>query len=297
MVDREIIVKTFDSILLKCSPSDNIRKIGKNVNVAEYTNDKNETVTRYDYGDGISVEVTNAVKHISEVGSDYEYDVETPVFTSINFNGKEYPILSKHGERDDGTDSFFNYQKDEILNRYGEDGWEFYKEYANNFATYKGWELNSILRGEHSVDDFTDDEDSISSIRFLVDNHDRFVDMEQHLSLDRDDFVSIRIMGDLHRNDSVGKKIVQDKGHTSTSVVGDVYHYDAYANPDDSWFVFTLNDKGSGVKGGYLGSAIDEGYGDDFEREVNYVPGQRFERLVIDDEHKFIIQRPLPLGE
>ena len=293
MVSKDIIEKTFNFIIdTKCSPSQKARNIGASVTETEKKLEDGTRVHTFQYEDGTSITIEYD-KPITVNDDGYVYEAETDRFAKVSHNGKEYELSYGDSNNDKSIDEFFQYQKDYIINNYGTDGWDFFCEYANQYGTSQGWHLNMILRGQKKATDITDEEGDFYISPFLWENHARFVEMEKNLPLDNEDLITVRLVSDLHRNDSIGKKVVSDKGHTSTSTTGQIDNYDTYGDPNNAWFVFTLNEKGSGVHGAYFGNAIREADGYDFEREVNYAPNQEFERVLIDEKNRFIIQKPI----
>lgn len=288
MIDENIIIKSINDAIIKCSPSAKARSIGASVVENTVSLDANTTLDTYTYENGYSVSIKHTIEHEEDYGGYGPVDFEINSIDSVSADGNTYNILN------DKSYDFFNYQKDQIISEYGQEGWDFFTKYSDLFGSSDGIMLNSMLRGESTHEDIIKEYGhEVNS--FLVDNHERFVNMEKNLSLDNESFVTTRVVDTLHRNDSIGKKIVQDKGHTSTSMNSDEDYYSTFANTHDCWKIFTVNEKGSGVKGAFLGNAINERtYDSDFEREVNYAPNQRFERIVMDEKNKIIIQKPLP---
>lgn len=293
MVSKDVISKSLSDAIFKCSPSAKARSIGASVKEKEYTNTDGVKVVEYIYEDGtvINRKLNKKVTVVEESG--YSFESETDMFDTLTYDGVEYHLSYGTSTDDKATDDFFKYQEDIIREKYGDDGWDFFSRYCNEYGTFQGWNLNSVLRGYRSMDDVTDKDGKFYISPFLLENHNRFVEMEKSLPLDRESFVSLRLVNKLHRNDSIGKKIVSDKGHISTSTIGELENYEVYGDYMNGWFVFTVNEKGSGVNGAYFGRGVkyDDGY--DWEREVNYVPNQKFERVLIDEENRFIIQKPI----
>ena len=288
---EEIISKSIVTVI-KCSPSDDARKLGASVTVNSSVDENGTRTDLLTYDDGTVIERLWGVPMTFERGDGTTYESEINMFASLTYNGKKYDLSYGDSDMDKTTDDFFRYQKDFIVKEYGEDGWDFFCKYSTEFGTYQGWNLNDVLRGKRKLSEVTDEDGDFYISPFLLENHDRFVEMEKTLPVN-EDFATVRIVDRLHRNDSIGKVVVSDKGHTSTSTIGELEHYETYGDYMNGWFIFTLNEKDRNIHGAYLGNAIKETDGYDFEREVNYAPNQEFERLLIDDENKFIIQRPI----
>ena len=271
MVSKDVISKSLSDAIFKCSPSAKARSVGASVKEKEYTDTDGAKVVEYTYEDGtiINMKLGKPITMVEDDG--YTYESETDIFDTLTYNG----VMEK-----------FEIAEYKIL------------------KTYKGKELEGVVckqvlypdqrESVICLADYVTDEDGKFYISpFLLENHNRFVEMEKSLPLDRESFVSLRLVNKLHRNDSIGKKIVSDKGHISTSTTGQIENYEVYGDYMNGWFVFTVNEKGSGARGAYFGRGIKYSDGYDWEREVNYVPNQKFERVLIDEENRFIIQKPI----
>ena len=276
MVNREVILKTITDAIIKCGASSSIRRIGSNYTITTSTLPniigstivgelKEEKIT---YKNGIAVTFTE---------SDY-YGENEFNFKSITIDGEEYEYLGHNSY------SFFDYQKQWIIDHYGESEWEFVSKYADYFASTDGMEVNYDLRHNNPLGDDN----------FLRREHDHFISIVKDLPCDKESSVNIRVVDSLHRNDGISKKIVSDKAHTSTSAGTHLQELmENFSNSYDAWKIITLVGKDSGAKGMFFGNSIKETTGFDWERELHFLPNQEFERLVIDEDNKIIIQKPI----
>lgn len=275
MVNRKHISKSIDDAIIKCASS-SIRRIGSNYTITTTTipdkvgetiigESKKETIT---YSNGVQV---------SFIEKDY-FDENEFDFQSITIDGQEHEYLGHNSY------SFFDYQKQWIIDHYGESEWDFVSKYADYFASTDGMEVNYDLRHNNPLG-----EDN-----FLRREHEHFLNIVRDCPCDRESSVSIRVVDSLHRNDGISKKIISDKAHTSTSVgtrLSDLI--DNFTSTSDAWKIITVVDKNSGAKGFFFGNGIKETTGFDWERELHFLPNQEFERLVIDEDNKIIIQKPI----
>ena len=292
-MDKSIILKSFDDAIVKCKNSSYLaRKIGNsvqhNLNFFDEKDGVKMDIETFTYDNGMSITLIHNLDY-QDYGDGKTYQEEWWDIGELNDNGVKYTML------DDQSYDFFEYQKDYIIKNYGKDGWDFFSKYANVYASYEGMNLNGFLRGVINKEDINNNDGEFYISDFLMDNHERFVDMLKNIPADNKSFMSCRVVSKLHNNDSISKKIVSDKGHTSTSLNENEDYYSTFADTDGCWKIFTIVNEGSGVNAGFLGSAIQDIDGYDWEREVNFAPDQKFERLVIDEENGIIIQKPIPI--
>lgn len=281
MVEEKIIFDIIEKSIIdtvKCNTSGTARKRGVG---AEFS--YNSDVNSYDivYPDGTLV----------------QYDDDDGL-VSVSIDGKKYDFPGKKDS--DYEYEMFEYMKQQLSNMEGILGYStmynFVRAYFDDFASYLGWAINGALR------DGTPLEDAHPRIHqwndILVDGHDAFVDLEHELRIDNEDYACIRLQSNMnHGNDSIDKKVISDKAHTCTTVGGDwtkqVINFTETMSAGDSWKVITVVDKGSGVTGLFAGNPLRDERGRDWEAEVNFAPKQKFERLLIDEENKIIIQKPV----
>lgn len=249
------------------------------------------------------------------------YDNGTEIYFNIrgDITHLTYPDLD-FDENYLGEDSydFFSDQKQKIIDFYndgenlevvgedwGENGYRDFVQYCDTFASWRGFDTNSYLRGLSSYEEF---KGSLEGDGFEIlwgrdgGLHDDFCELVANNDLSGyPDFFTLRKMNRLHDNDSEEKRIVWDKAHTSASVGMPNDDFETFVDDvDDSWSVITIHKKGNKAsKGVFMGNAINEaraggwrGDAPDWEKEVHYAPGQRFERLIFDKKSKLIVQVP-----
>lgn len=269
MVSKELINKTFTDIIAhKCGGSVKVRELGATARIFE-----SENYTTISYANGF--ELTFSKNRDSDFGTMEEFE-------SIYLgNGDVRRYL--------GNDSygFFDYQRDWIIDHYGIEEWEFVCKYSDMFASSDGMDLNTDLRDGNNLGDYN----------FLRREHDHYISIVKNVPCDNEDCVSLRVMDNLHDNDALNRRIVYDKAHTSSSMGMNMDEFGSFADVMDCWRVFTLVDKDSGATGLFYGNPLMEVNGFDWEKELHFLPKQRFERVLIDEENKIIIQRPQVKGK
>lgn len=227
-----------------------------------------------------------------EDGTEIQFDDRGNISHFRNSDGVEMDYLFARAY------DFFASQKDDIIDRYGQEGWDFLCEYTNIYATKMGIYMNSYLRGLISFDEFKSSVDNwwnhktYDDFGYLWDNHDRFVEMLSTIDLPTGNFYSVRVMNHVHDNDSLDKAIVWDKAHTNSTAGAEMYRLGVFADTEFGWKVITDFSGSHNAKGLFLGNSLREKRGKDWEMEVNFAPNQKFERVLVDEEHKIIVQRP-----
>lgn len=231
-----------------------------------------------DYPDGTNI--TFGGKHhdlesITIDGKTYNY-LKNESYNTFKKQGDYLDKLFKEGEfDDDGTPH--------QMNKY------VLEKFADKFASYDGMRLNENLRKGLGLP---------SDSNIDKKQYELFVDFEKNNTIDDTDYSTFRVQTNLHNNDSIDKKFVSDDAHLSTSVGANKDLLTSqFVHGDDTdgnyWQIFTVVDKGSGTKGAFLGNSLKNIRGGDYESEVNFAPKQRFERLLIDENNKVIIQKPV----
>ena len=229
---------------------------------------------------------------IYDDGTEIHFDEDGNISTFVNSDGVEMHYLF-----DDAYD-FFESQKEAIIDKYGNEGYDFLKKYSNMYASMEGIYMNRYLRGLISMDEFEElvrgfhNQKSDDDFGFLWGNHDRFVEMLSSMDLPNEAFYSVRVMDRLHDNDALNKAIVSDKAHVNSTAGADMDDLGIFADTLFGWKVITDFSGSSNVKGLFLGNPLMDKRGGDWEMEVNHAPGQKFERVLIDEEHRIIVQRP-----
>lgn len=277
MVSKDFILKSIENAIVdKCETSSKARKLGATAQVSY--EDGNRV---FEYEDGTTITFN------------YEGGL-----VDVVFNGKNHTYFG------DGCYDEFEYLKDELLTTetfrdylddstnpdYAND-WEFLKSYVDYFASWMGRDLNTTLRNGGELD---------KEGYFVERYHDWFVDLLRNHKIDHSDYATLRFTTRIHSNEDLDKKRVYDKAHVSTSVDGDEENkLDCFGNGDfdSSWKTVNLIEEDSGVTGLFIGTALSEGRNqdvdEDWEAEVNFAPKQKFDRVLIDEEHKIILQVPV----
>ena len=278
MVNIELINNAFNDVLgvsEKCGRATYSKERGSKVSVDEigYNDDLDMEVRILKYDNGV------------EVHMDDEYNI-------VSFTNEDGLTMDYMFDRDY---SFFESQKEEILKKFGTEDLYFFNSFIDKFASWRGFALNRYLRGLISKEQLKN-EISGSDYNFLVEQHDRFLKILDGLTLPEGDFYSVRVADHLHDNDSVDKGITWDKGHTSTTtgaVMDDLSIFaDTLSSSNSCWRIITDYSGQSNVKGAFFGNALLSERATDWEHEVHHAPMQKFERVLIDEENKIIVQRP-----
>jgi len=304
MVEREILESVFDNIInswnsksfhdnlkLKCPTSSKARKRGMGgvQHGSENPFENEEGIYDITYPDGTKI-VLSTVDDI----------------VSLTIDGVEYPYLAEDCYSD------FDYQKDSLKNSGDvhlkgaenipvdfDNDYEFVKQFADSFATFEGLWLNKhLIQGDELSPNGR-------SLPLNKKAHEYFVNLEKSNRVDNQNYVTLRYIGSLHTNDSIDKLRYTNKHHTCLSAGGDIeemeatfgqkkrrnrYNQGETVTIDEPFKVYTYIKKDSGVTGLFLGNAIQDVRGSDWEAEVNLPPKSRFERDLIDEERHIIIQ-------
>lgn len=277
MVDKFIILKSIEeAITTKCPTSSKARKRGVGGVVGYNEKYGSDEIT---YPDG------------TVVVFDEEYGL-----TSVTIDGKTYDFPGSKGY--DYEYDMFEYMKEQLQNMEGILGantmYQFLRMYFDDYASWVGMNISRGLRESIPIDE-------ISGVHswndVIVDGHDTVVELERTMPIDKEDYATLRVQSNMnHKSDDISKKFVSDKAHTSTTVGGDwedqLFTFGT-GSAEDSWKIINIIDKGGGATGLFAGTALRDERGSDWEAEVNFAPRQKFERLLIDEEHKIIIQRPV----
>ena len=303
MVNRNIIEYYVQKSIIetiKCPTNTNkARRIGKSCTVEKVTES---------FGD---ITATKEVIYSYDNDLKLTFDGGQSTIKSIEYDGETYNYYNQIGDSFSNSKNNpvnkFDYLKKELSQT--ENGqsintstntindWEKLKTYSDEFASDNGMILNNDLRNNQDI---------TNTKGFVWENHDWFVSLQKRTKIDHENYATLRITKNLHDNEDITIPIIKDKGHTSASAGGNIRNLsymfggtrsmDNYNFDKDSWKTVTLIKKGSGVKGLYLGGAINEsrfnGKHGDWESEVNYTPNQKFRRVMIDESHKLIVQIP-----
>ena len=251
--------------LIKCPATGKARKRGSN-GVFD------GSILKYDDGTSVEYGDDGTVKNITLDGVDYNY-LGQDAYDQFE-NQKEE--LQNSGEIIIGEDSDFPYVF--------ENDYEFVKAYGDSFASVYGLGINDSLRNNEDLGEL-----------FLGEGHNHFVELCNRMRIDMDNIICLRLQNNInHNTDNITRKIVKDKGHTSTSVGTDFMTlaetFTTHADNGIPWEIYTVVKKGSGVTGLFLGNPLKDERGIDWETEVNFAPKTRFERDLIDETNHIIIQ-------
>lgn len=215
---------------------------------------------------------------------------------------------------DDGGKYHFKGQKDKIIDKYGEEGWEFWQEYrdvigSNTLIPPKnkylpGDIINDYASGKISKETAIERFDGHRNCDFALDNVDRFDDILSSMNVG--DYGDVLTFSREKVEDvDISKKIVRNDGFTRSSCGSDYRDVNQmngietdYNNPIECYDILTLYDSGNtDGKGAYVSPVVNDGkspytVGNYMGKEIISPKGQKFERVLIDLERKFILQLP-----
>ncbi len=263
---------------------------GQDPTITHFTDDNGEDMISYKYENVGENEDTTA--EILFEDSDFDdYAFKKLILTDKNGDTQELEYMGKPFslEHSRNANEFFQQHKELILDKYGEEGWDFFIEYSSRFASAYGWDLNAYLRGLRDKGDVDD---------YLMDNYNCFLDMEKNLNLSMGEtYVTLRVFDKLHDNDDSDKRIVSDKAHTSATVGAEMSDLDVFAYTSEigaCYRCLTVVPSGIYVPGAYFGTAMQESDSkDNWEVETNFAPDNKFKRLFVDEENKIIVQEAI----
>jgi hypothetical protein len=267
MVEKTIIIKSINDAINKCKATDEIRRIGAS---AVVTNEDGYQTISYDNGMSVTFDLG------SNGNSEEEYVLKN--ITTSEFS------LDYLGE--DSYD-FFQNQMQWILDNYGEEEYERLIRYMCNLASGHGMELLYALRNNLM--------DLYPKGHYMSNEHYHFVDVMKSMPLPDESFMCLRVTNALHDNDGVNRRIIQDKGYFCTTCGSTMKELAQFADTIDGnpWKIITIVNPNDVVEGVFIGSAVKKGHcGVDWEKEYRFLPGQKFERDVIDERNHIIIQHP-----
>ena len=227
------------------------------------------------YPDGTVIEF----ERIERWNSNWRRHVYNHRLKSVTIDGKTYDFLG-----DDSYDHFM-YQLEDIARKHG--GAKVWKlnNYTNRFATSSGMGLNTDLRN------------GMAPRGGLASRHPKFVELIREAEL-RGDIASYRVQTSLHDDDALDLLTFTSKSHYCTSTGGlkgklkfNFIHGDS--NDGKYWQIITVIPDKSGHHALFLGNSLRKARGYDWEYELNFAPEQRFQRLLVDEVNKIIIQTPI----
>lgn len=286
MVKYNTIIKVIEEEISKCKATLQAKNIGKTGIWGEETDENGEKIDVLTYNDG----------------------------TTIKFN--------KDGIVDFYNESEMFYQPSHInLYDQGEQlryiyGEKLYIDFTHFKMSGIGMKLNEYLRGIYTKQDFYDylertvgnggkalyGEEFTNYMTgkeigdFMLNYNPRYEEMCREASLNGyGDFITVRRAEKLHDNDNIDKRIVYDKGYTSSSLrIEDIHGIDYCLDLDEknSWTIITKYKNGNPANHGMsLSYAEIEGHSQDWD-EILTAPYQKFKRTIIDERNKLIVQEP-----
>lgn len=284
MVKYKTILSAIEDYVIKCPATQKIRKIGSQ-GIRTYK----EEFRLNEFGDPDFVNLLKKIEYPD--GTTLEFDLTEhglPIITSVKTgDGFQADLL---GEK---CYQFFQSQKEEIIEKYGPEEWEFMKQYTNSYASKEGKSFNLYKKGLITKEQLLDPEKynfPMNLTHFLLDNDEHFTNICNDLHLqDYPNFYSLRVAR-LHDNDGVNKKIVSTRSGHSSATVGDEWEVlNGLHKHDGAWTIVTLYENGNEASTGFFMGNVKTS---DFEAEIHTVKGNKFKRKIIDEENKIIIQEP-----
>lgn len=271
MVKLKTIIKVIENHTLKHPITEKARNIGK--------------TGKWEYVKDDGGEVIGSILKYKD-GTTITYDTKNNITSIVTDNGEklEYP-----GEKLYKDGWFFQHEVENLKYDLGTAEYSKLRNFAIIYT--QNHFINKYLRGLCSK------EEAIESMgeynfNYIMDNIDDITNILQTNELKSSTFMSIRGVRHLHDNDSIGKRIVSDKGFTSASVGMNSEGLKNIYVGDDGWTIITEYDTGKANRGMFLGHALRDVNGGDFEKELLSAPNQKFERSIIDEERRIIVQRP-----
>lgn len=278
MVKYNNIIKAVDDYI-KCKATSIIRQIGGTGNETWKDSEwfDEQYISNITYDDGTALE--------------FDEDGNITHLTLPNGFSKDFLGNDDYG--------FFREQRNRLIREYGEEAYDMFGRYADKWATWRGMLVNEYLRGDITKKQLKErflETGVIEDMEFMLDNHSLFVKMCKENDLSAyGDFYTVRVTDRLHDNDHLEKRIVWDKGHNSSSSGADIRDLkDSFAKTHNPWTVVTVYEHDNGAsRGAFIGDVVNlETWGGDWEHEVHTAPNTKFERLLIDETHRIIIQKP-----
>ncbi len=289
MVKYDYIFKAIEDYFNKCPATLQAKKIGGTGKWTHSTDEWGNHIDTLSYDDGTVI-----------------------VFSDEMFNKG----IIGYSNTDDGfiarNDSFFDLdiQSDRILEKYGRDDLEDYVFYTNYKMSGFGMCFNEYLRGLINKDEFYDKIETRygKSSTFLTqglngkeiadllyDNNDWYSGLCETSLNGYGDFITARRVSMLYDNDNINKRIVSDKGYTSSTIaVNDLDMIDSVLHipSDNAWTIITEYRDGDPANKGLSLDYAEKVIGLQSWSEVLSAPKQKFRRKIIDEKNKVIVQVP-----
>ena len=195
---------------------------------------------------------------------------------------------------------FFKENNESLKNEH-----DFLNRYAYEFMSWKGLEINSYLRGEKTKQDLENifmENDSLEHLNQLLYDTDKFIGILRKNDLKKNNsFYTIQRINELDERHRVERRVVSDKGFDIASLGAEIEDLDEVYGVDDGWTVITYYDKDNKYgKGLVIGQYIEKYLNKNFDYFIDWEcvfispPMQRFERQIIDENNKVILQTPYP---
>ena len=180
---------------------------------------------------------------------------------------------------------------------------DFLERYCNEFIGWKGLEINSYFRGEKTKQEINEIfQENNANLNEFLENTSKFIDIIKDYSDKNqkydDDFYTIQRIADFDERHSIDKRIVSDKGFDLSSVNADIKELDDVYDVNDGWTVITYYEKNNGGNGLFIGQFIEDYMNKSFKDFCDWggffisLPMQKFERQIIDEDNKIILQTP-----
>ena len=283
MVKYETIIKVIENEINKCKATAQAKNIGATGKWTEEKGQWGETLYALTYDDG-----TRIVFDENQMGIE-EYSNSTEGFfannTNINF--------TEDGEY--------------IRQEYGAEGLMQYIKYTNYKMSGMGMKFNQYLRGLCTKEEFYKNlEDTAghysqyllnglngTEIADLLYNNHKQYETYCNIPSKNEDFITARRVERLHSNDNIDKRIVYDKGYTSsTTQVKYLNGIDRKLNlnKDESWTIITEYHKGNTASHGLSLTYAELDIGIQNWGEYLNPPYQKMKRKIIDEKNKIIVQ-------
>lgn len=180
----------------------------------------------------------------------------------------------------------------------------FLEQYCNDFISWKGLEINSYLREEKTKKEIEQIfQENNANLNEFLESTSRFIDIIKNYSDKHQkyegDFYTIQRVDDFDERHSLDKRIVSDKGFTLSSVNADIEELDDIYDVNDGWTVITYYEKNNNDSEGlFIGQFIEDYMSNFFDGFCDCagffisLPMQKFERQIIDEDNKMILQTP-----
>lgn len=302
MVEKSIILKTFEDILLiKCNSSEKAQSRGEGAVRKNHRNDY-----EINYPDGTHIRFDKKTHELIELDIDGEHYTYLGKDHTNKLSNSQYDVLENaHGFKGKWVNDVYYGDENGAWTGNSDDklwidsnpidvanGFDFLTGYVSQFASIDGMMLNSMLWKGESLRNSA--RDGYPGIIFNKNAHDYFVELERSVRCDVDNILAVRYTNHFRPHTIVDeeKEFYTAKGHTSFTVGGDSEKINQTFYDEDGWTVITPIRKGSNVRGLFMGNLIDNarGFGSDWEGELNFPPGTKFSRDLIDWDNHIIIQ-------